>query len=131
VRETRPSTPRPAGSLAPARDDINNLVARVKQKRPLVGGYLEGARMEREGNRITFVFDDAFHADSVADAKDAIAAIASEMMGEKILIDTKVAAADAAPAGRRAEDKPAPLRDDPVLSSFRKHLGGELVKEKR
>ena len=33
-------------------------------------------------------------------------------------------------ADLRAEDKPAPLRDDPVLSAFRKHLGGELVKER-
>ncbi|HEU4886543.1 MAG TPA: DNA polymerase III subunit gamma/tau [Thermoanaerobaculia bacterium] len=108
-----------------------SLVARVKQKRPLVGGYLEAARMERDGNKITFTFDDAFHADSVADAKDAIAAIATEMSGEKITIETRVAAADAGPTGRRSEDKPAPLRDDPVLSAFRKHLGGELVKEKR
>src|SRR5688572_1541111 len=83
-------------------------VARVKQKRPLVGGYLEAARMERDGNKITFTFDDAFHADSVADAKDAIAAIASEMSGEKITIETRVAAADATPTGRRSEDKPAP-----------------------
>jgi DNA polymerase-3 subunit gamma/tau len=108
-----------------------DLVARVKQKRPLIGGYLEAARMERHGNKITFTFDDAFHADSVADAKDAIAAIASEMSGEKITIETRVAAADANSTGRRSDDKPAPLRDDPVLSAFRKHLGGELVKEKR
>ncbi len=111
--------------------DAGSLVARVKQKRPLIGGYLEGARMEREGNRITFVFDDAFHADSVSDAKDAIALIASEMSGEKITIETRVAAADVTPNGKPSEDKPAPLRDDPVISAFRKHLGGELVKEKR
>jgi DNA polymerase-3 subunit gamma/tau len=108
-----------------------DLVARIKQKRPLVGGHLEGARMEREGNRIAFVFDDSFHADSVSDAKDAIAQIASELYGETITIETRVAAAEPAAAGRRSEDKPAPLRDDPVISAFRKHLGGELVKEKR
>jgi hypothetical protein len=118
----------PAGADNPPSGD---LVARVKQKRPLIGGYLEGARMEREGNRIAFVFDDAFHADSVSDAKDAIALIATELFGEKITIETRVATADASPNGRRSEDKPAPLRDDPVLSAFRKHLGGELVKEKR
>ena len=115
----------PAASAPPSGD----LVARIKQKRPLIGGYLEGARMEREGNRITFVFDDAFHADSVSDAKDAIAQIASEMLGERMTVDTKVATAET--NGRRSDDKPAPLRDDPVLSAFRKHLGGELVKEKR
>ena len=140
--DAKTNAPAPARPAAPKQQLTDNrqpttdntsassLVARVKQKRPLIGGYLEGARMEREGNRITFTFDDAFHADSVADAKDAIAAIASEMSGEKITIETRVAAAESTPA-RRSEDKPAPLRDDPVLSAFRKHLGGELVKEKR
>jgi DNA polymerase III subunit gamma/tau len=134
----RPATRAAATPSAPARPPAaadnppsGDLVARVKQKRPLIGGYLEGARLEREGNRIVFVFDDAFHADSVSDAKDAIALIATEMFGEKITIETRVASADVAPNGRRSEDKPAPLRDDPVLSAFRKHLGGELVKEKR
>jgi len=109
-----------------------DLISRVKQKRPLVGGYLAAAQMERNGNKLTFVFEDAFQADSVSDAKDAIAQIASELFGEKMIVETRVGAADSGPAPqRRADDKPAPLRDDPVLSSFRKHLGGELVKEKR
>jgi hypothetical protein len=128
------AAPKTTDNRQPTTDNTTSatsLVARVKQKRPLIGGYLESARMEREGNHIAFVFDDAFHADSVADAKDAIAAIATEMFGEKITIETRVADANAAPTGRRSEDKPAPLRDDPVLSAFRKHLGGELVKEKR
>jgi DNA polymerase-3 subunit gamma/tau len=134
----RPTKARPAESkprsqqqpaAAPSASSSDDLVARIKQKRPLIGGYLEGARMEREGNRITFTFEDAFHADSVGDAKDAIAQIASELSGEKMTVETKVATADA--NGRRSDDKPAPLRDDPVISAFRKHLGGELVKEKR
>jgi DNA polymerase-3 subunit gamma/tau len=133
----RPAKARPAESKslptreppAPGATPSGDLVARIKQKRPLIGGYLEGARMEREGNRITFTFDDAFHADSVSDAKDAIGQIASELLGEKMTVETKVASADA--NGRRSDDKPAPLRDDPVISAFRKHLGGELVKEKR
>jgi len=89
--------------------------------------------MERSGNKLTFTFDDSFAADSVGDAKDAVAQIASELFGEKIIVETRVGSAEpaAAPTGRRAEDKPAPLRDDPVVSAFRKHLGGELVKEKR
>jgi DNA polymerase III subunit gamma/tau len=133
--KARPAENKPAPARqqpAPASPSVSSsgdLVTRIKQKRPLIGGYLEGARMEREGNRITFTFDDAFHADSVSDAKDAIAQIASELLGEKMTVETKVAAADA--NGRRSDDKPAPLRDDPVISAFRKHLGGELVKEKR
>jgi hypothetical protein len=103
----------------------------VKAKRPLVGGYLDAAKMERNGNKLVFTFEDSFHADSVSDAKDAIAQIASELYGEKMTVETRVASAEPAPGGRRAEDKPAPLRDDPVVSAFRKHLGGELVKEKR
>ncbi len=128
--ETKPLPARAQPAPASAASSSGDLVARIKQKRPLIGGYLEGARMEREGNRITFTFDDAFHADSVSDAKDAIAQIASELLGEKMTVETKVAAAETG-NGRRGEEKPAPLRDDPVISAFRKHLGGELVKEKR
>jgi DNA polymerase-3 subunit gamma/tau len=130
--KARPAESKPAPARqqpAPSPSSSGDLVTRIKQKRPLIGGYLEGARMEREGTRITFTFDDAFHADSVSDAKDAIAQIASELLGEKMTVETKVATADA--NGRRSDDKPAPLRDDPVISAFRKHLGGELVKEKR
>jgi hypothetical protein len=29
------------------------------------------------------------------------------------------------------EEKPSPLRDDPVVKAFAKHLGGEVVREKR
>ncbi|HYH06949.1 MAG TPA: DNA polymerase III subunit gamma/tau [Thermoanaerobaculia bacterium] len=121
----------PSAPSAPV--SSGDLVDRVRAKRPLVGGYLANASMERSGNKITFTFEDSFQADSVGDAKDAIAQIASEMFGEKITIETRVGAAEpqTQPTGRRADDKPAPLRDDPVLSSFRKHLGGELVKEKR
>ena len=121
-----------ASQAAATSEDPNDLVTRVKKQRPLVGGYLAGARMERTGNKLTFVFEDSFHADSVGDAREAIAAIASEMFGEKMIVETRVGATAPEPAtGRRTEDKPAPLRDDPVLSAFRKHLGGEVVKEKR
>jgi DNA polymerase-3 subunit gamma/tau len=137
---SRTSAPKPqAQQAAPVAEpratpaaDPGDLISRVRAKRPLVGGYLAGAQMERNGNKLTFTFDDSFQADSVSDAKDAVAQIASEMFGEKMTVETRVASAEGAPApGRRAEDKPAPLRDDPVVSAFRKHLGGELVKEKR
>ena len=120
-----PTREPPAPSVAPSGD----LVTRIKQKRPLIGGYLEGARMEREGNRITFTFDDAFHADSVSDAKDAIAQIASELLGEKMTVETKVASADA--NGGRSDDKPAPLRDDPVDQRIPQTPRRRVVKEKR
>ena len=123
----------PAADTRPPSADPSDLISRVRQKRPLVGGYLAAATMERTGNRLVFSFEDSFQADTVSDAKDAIAQIASEMFGEKMTVETRVASAETAPqpTGRRADDKPAPLRDDPVVSAFRKHLGGELVKEKR
>lgn len=127
---SRPTQSAPARSSAPASSGgPEDLVERVKQKRPLVGGYLSAAKMERNGNRITFVFDDGFAADTVADAKDQIAQIASELYGEKMVVETRVGAASTEAPQRRTEDKPSPLKDDPVLSAFRKHLGGELVKE--
>lgn len=126
ARSAAPKSAAPAAAPQGPAD----LIERVRKQRPLVGGYLAGATMERNGSKLTFVFDDSFQADSVGDAKETIAQIASELYGEKMTVETIVAAAET-PAGRRAEDKPAPLRDDPVLSSFRKHLGGELVKEKR
>jgi hypothetical protein len=100
----------------------------VRQKRPLIGGYLEAATVEKNGNRVTLLFQDAFAAETVGDAKAAIEEIASEMYGEKMTVETKVQSAEQ-PGGRRAEDKPSALRDDPVVRAFQKHLGGELVKE--
>jgi DNA polymerase-3 subunit gamma/tau len=120
-------TPRPPAEPASAA----SLVERVRKTRPLVAGYLGAASIERAGNKLTFTFEDSFAADTVSDAKDTIAQLATELFGEKMLVETRVASAAPAAAGRRVEDKPAPLRDDPVVSAFRKHLGGELVKEKR
>jgi DNA polymerase-3 subunit gamma/tau len=127
------TTPPPAKAAAPARaaaGDPSDLIDRLRKTRPLVAGYLGAATQHREGNKLTFVFGDSIAADTVGDARDTIAQIASELYGEPMIVEIKVAASEAS-SGRRAEDKPAPLRDDPVLSAFRKHLGGELVKEKR
>jgi DNA polymerase-3 subunit gamma/tau len=128
--QSAPQRSEPArSSSAPSSGGPSDLVERVRAKRPLVGGYLAAAQLERNGNRLTFVFDDSFQADSVSDAKDQIAQIASELYGEKMIVETRVGGASAETPQRRAEDKPSPLKDDPVLSAFRKHLGGELVKE--
>ena len=116
---------RKATPAAPSDD----LVTRVRQKRPLIGGYLEAAKVEKSGNRVTLLFEDAFAAETVGDAKAAIEEIAAELYGEKVTIETKVQSPEQQ-SGRRAEDKSA-LRDDPVLGAFQKHLGAELVKESK
>ena len=115
---------------APRKSKEPNLVESIKAKRPLIGGYLDAATMERSGNTITFTFTDAFQAESVSEAKAALAQIASEVYGETMKVEVNVAESEKT-AGRRAEDKPSALRDDPVVRSFQKHLGGELFKENR
>lgn len=108
-----------------------DLVSAFKKKRPLIGPYLESATVEKNGNRITLSFTDKFAADAVSDAKDSVAEIAQQVYGAPCVVEIRVQQPEPVAAGRRAEDKPAPLRDDPVLSAFRKHLGGELVKENK
>jgi DNA polymerase III subunit gamma/tau len=135
VQSSRPPSspvPKPKGRPEAARttqSTPDDLITRVRQKRPLIGGYLEAAKVEKDGNRITLLFEDAFAAETVGDAKSAIEEIASELYGEKVTIETKVQTAEQ-PTGRRAEDKSA-LRDDPVLGAFQRHLGAELVKESK
>src|SRR5687767_3816250 len=118
--------PDPSTPLGMAGGD--DLVTAFKKKRPLIGPYLEHAAVDKTGNRITLSFTDKFAADTVGDAKDSLEEVAAQVYGEKTTVDIRIQQPEPA-AARRAEDKPSALRDDPVLSAFRKHLGGELVKE--
>ena len=54
--------------------------------------------------------------------------IAAEVFGEPMTIEAKRRVARR--TARRGEDKPSPLRDDPVVSAFQKHLGGEIVESR-
>lgn len=118
--------PRPEGPGAPG-----DLVAAFKKKRPLIGPYLESATVQKNGSRVTLTFAESFAADSVSDAKASLQEVAAEVYGEPVVIDIRVQQPQSDVPGRRSEDKPSALRDDPVLSAFRKHLGGELVKENK
>jgi DNA polymerase III subunit gamma/tau len=130
-----PSAPAPArkgkpeARTTPAAPD--DFITAFKKKRPLIGPYLESATVEKSGNRLTLSFNEKFAADAVGDAKDSVEEVAQQVYGEKCVIDIRVQQPEPAAATRRAEDKPSALRDDPVLSAFRKHLGGELVKENK
>jgi DNA polymerase-3 subunit gamma/tau len=107
---------------------ITSLVEQMQKKRPLVGSYLAGAKSSRrDGDRITFVFADSFYAESVNDNKKAIEEVASEIFGTRITVDAEV---DKPNAPRAAENR-APVHDDPILQSFQKHLGGEVVEGRR
>jgi DNA polymerase-3 subunit gamma/tau len=116
-------TTRPRDRETPIQDFID----KVTKSRPLIGGYLAGAKSHRrDGDRVIFTFDDRFSADSVAEAKAGLEQIAAEVFGGPVTID--VATSEEGP---RAEAKQSPLRDDPILQAFKKHLGGEIVETRR
>jgi DNA polymerase-3 subunit gamma/tau len=124
----------PAGEPAlrskPAKADLSALTARLQKSKPLIASYIDQAKgASKDGNRIVYTFDDPAYVDLLLDAKATVEQIASEVFGERITVDAKAEAAEK-PGGRRAEDKPSALRDDPVLKSFQKHLGAE-IKETR
>jgi DNA polymerase-3 subunit gamma/tau len=132
ARTAAPATSRVAAP-APAADgsSADAFVARVQKARPLLAGYMTGAkRTAKDGDRVIFTFDDPHLAEPLADAKAALEQIASEVYGAptQVVIET---ASDRPSEGRRSEDKPSPLRDDPVVSAFRKHLGGEIVDSRK
>jgi DNA polymerase III subunit gamma/tau len=129
--KTPPPKGRPEARTPPTRASDTDLVSAFKKKRPLFGAYLEAATVEKNGSRVIITVAEKSAADTLTDAKDSLAETATEVYGEKVSIEIKTQQPEPAAAGRRSEDKPSALRDDPVLSAFRKHLGGELVKENK
>ncbi|MFL6246684.1 MAG: hypothetical protein ACJ74H_11705, partial [Thermoanaerobaculia bacterium] len=108
--------------------DITDFIDAVTKTRPLIGGYLLGAKgHRRDGDRIIFTYDDKFSADSVNDAKQSLEQIAADVFGAPVKIE--VVTAEAGP--REETAKQSPLRDDPVLKAFGKHLGAEIVENRR
>jgi DNA polymerase-3 subunit gamma/tau len=106
----------------------NPLLERLQKARPLLAGYLAGAKGSRiEANKIIWTFEDPHFAQPLVDAKDTLEQIAAEVYGRpmQVIIET------AENAGPRREESASPLRDDPVVKAFAKHLGGEVVREKR
>jgi len=128
--EPAPSAPRAAASAGGA--SIDTLIERVQKSRPLVGSYLAAAKSSRrEGDRITFVFADSFYAESVSDAKKAIEELAADVFGAPVSVIAEVDKPQAAGGKSATEARPSPLRDDPVVQAFQKHLGGEIVEPRR
>ena len=128
----RPAAPKkPEGQAGvPVPQGPDDFLARLQKTRPLLAGYANAAKsFVKEGNRIVWTFDDRDLAQPLLDERASLEKLASEVYGTpvEVIIET----GGEKPNGRRAEDKPSPLRDDPVVRSFQKHLGGELFKEKR
>ncbi len=117
------STPKPRRDAAPTAGGTPAFLARVQKARPLIGSYLANATSNRrEGDRLIFSFADAFSADAVRDARAALDPIAAEVFGAPVTIEVEVN--DEKPAGAKGAP---PLREDPVVKAFQKHLGGEIV----
>jgi DNA polymerase-3 subunit gamma/tau len=132
---TTPAAPQQKERKAPAADaaatpQADDFLTRLQKTRPLLAGYAAAAKsFAKDGNRIVWTFDDRDLAQPLIDERASLEQLASEVYGTKVEVAIETAAEK--PAARRAEDKPSPLRDDPVVRAFQKHLGGELMKEKR
>ncbi|HEX7190711.1 MAG TPA: hypothetical protein VF381_03970, partial [Thermoanaerobaculia bacterium] len=121
---------KPAGEGAGATPStLDGLQQRIQKTKPLIASYLSHAKSaKKDGNRVTWTFDDATYADYVRDAKVTIEQIASDVFGEPVTIE---AIAEVMPNNRREEDKPSALRDDPIVRAFQKHLGADIVEGRR
>ncbi|HEY8131988.1 MAG TPA: DNA polymerase III subunit gamma/tau, partial [Thermoanaerobaculia bacterium] len=112
-------TPQPRDS------DTSDFLQRVQKERPLIAGYLANAKSSKKDDTITFIFNDTYSAEAVTEAREALEALARDVYGAAVKI--AVQSETKAPA----QEGPSPLREDPVLKAFHKHLGGEVVEGRR
>jgi DNA polymerase-3 subunit gamma/tau len=113
-------------TVAGAAPTIEAFVERVQKARPLIGGYLAAAKSRRrDGSRLLLTFSDSFTADQVSSARAALEPIAAEVFGEATSIEVNVDTPNATAA------KSSPLRDDPIVQAFQKHLGADLVESRK
>jgi len=128
IPSVRPAPKPPTPTPQPRADDF---LARLQKTRPMLAGYAAAAQsFVKEGNRIVWTFEDRDRAQPLIDERASLEQLAAEVYGTRVEIAIETGGGEK-PNGRRADDKPSPLRDDPVVRSFQKHLGGELFKEKR
>jgi DNA polymerase-3 subunit gamma/tau len=125
-----PPARREADQVSSANATIDSFIERVQKARPLIGGYLAAVKSrKRDGNKLLLTFADSFTANQVSDARAALEQIAAEVFGEPVTISvqTDSPAAAAAPAAKSS----SPLRDDPVVQAFQKHLGADIVESRK
>jgi DNA polymerase-3 subunit gamma/tau len=121
---------READVVSAANATIESFIERVQKARPLIGGYLGAAKSRRrDGSKLLLTFADSFTADQVSNARAALEPIAAEVFGEAMTIDVKT---DSPSAGAPPPPKASsPLRDDPVVQAFQKHLGADIVESRK
>jgi hypothetical protein len=115
--------------VSAANATIESFIERVQKARPLIGGYLGAAKSrKRDGSKLLLTFADSFTADQVSNARASLEEIAAEVFGEPMTIDVKT---DSPAAGAPAAKSSSPLRDDPVVQAFQKHLGADIVESRK
>jgi DNA polymerase-3 subunit gamma/tau len=120
-----PEQPRDRGTAT-----VDQFIERVQKARPLIGGYLAAAKSRRrDGNKLVLEFADSFTGEQISGAKQALEQIAAEVFGEPVLIDVQTEKPAGAVAS--AAKSSSPLRDDPVVQAFQKHLGADLVETRK
>jgi DNA polymerase-3 subunit gamma/tau len=120
---------READVVSAANATIDSFIEGVQKARPLIGGYLGAAKSrKRDGNKLLLTFADSFTADQVSNARAALEQIAADVFGEPMTIDVKT---DSPAAGAPAAKSSSPLRDDPVVQAFQKHLGADIVESRK
>jgi hypothetical protein len=125
------AAPQPRNRATAQPEGLSSLIEKLQKSRPLIATYVGHATSgKKEGGKIVWTFDDQTFADYVNDAKATIEQLATELYGEKMTIETKLAGTQPQES-RRVEDKPSALREDPVMKAFQKHLGGEIVESRR
>jgi hypothetical protein len=107
---------------------VESFIERVQKARPLIGGYLGAAKSRRrDGNKLLLTFNDSFTADQVSGARTTLEQLAAEVFGEPMSIDVQLDSPAATPAAKAS----SPLRDDPVVQAFQKHLGADLFESQK
>lgn len=103
---------------------------RLQKARPLLAGYMTGAvKTVKDGAVVVLTFRDRDLAQPLIDEKAALDQIASDVYGTPTQVRVEMESERV--AATRSEEKASPLRDDPVISAFRKHLGGEIVEPRK
>jgi len=120
------ATAQPSTTPAPSKPSTGTLVDKITEARPLIGSYIANAVTVVDDNKITFTFTDSFAADAVRDARAAIEPIVREIYGADARVEIEVQEAKS-PAKAAAPS----MRDDPVVQAFQKHLGGEIVENRK
>jgi len=116
-------------STSAAPSTLDGLMQRIQKSKPLIASFLSNAKTARkDGNRVIWTFEDPTYVNYVNDAKATIEQIATEVFGEPTTIE---ATAESAKQNAKAEEKPSALRDDPIVRAFQKHLGADIVENRR